>query len=98
MKASLFIFLVGLTSFVARGLERGQALYQSRCVTCHGGDARGLQGEKAPSLRGQYDWYLVSSLQKFVAGERKHPLIVSGFQSLSGQDFKHLADYLSQLK
>lgn len=48
---------------------RGATLY-APCTACHGPDAKGMAAVQAPPLTGQYDWYLLSSLQKFKAGER----------------------------
>lgn len=49
--------------------KQGQALYAT-CAGCHGTDARGNPALRAPSLAGQWDWYLARQLGKFKAGIR----------------------------
>jgi mono/diheme cytochrome c family protein len=39
--------------FLARSIERGAALYNANCSTCHGNDGRGLAG-RAPALNSPY--------------------------------------------
>ncbi len=49
--------------------KRGRALYAS-CGGCHGERGEGNGTVKAPALAGQTDWYLVTQLEHFRAGER----------------------------
>ena len=49
--------------------KRGRALYAS-CSGCHGARGDGISALKAPALAGQTDWYLVTQLERFRAGER----------------------------
>ncbi len=49
--------------------KRGRALYES-CSGCHGARGEGNGALKAPALAGQTDWYLVTQLERFRAGER----------------------------
>lgn len=49
--------------------KRGRALYVS-CSGCHGASGEGNSALKAPALAGQTDWYLVTQLERFRAGER----------------------------
>lgn len=39
--------------------------YYAICSACHGADGGGNQGMGAPPLKGQNDWYLYSSIQKY---------------------------------
>jgi cytochrome c553 len=48
---------------------RGAPLY-TVCATCHGADGAGNQAMGSPPLKGQADWYMLSSLQKLKAGTR----------------------------
>lgn len=68
--------------------------YQS-CVSCHGDQGQG--SETAPRLKGQYDWYIITSLEKFKSGERPN---ANGrvHTSLSETDMKSVAEYLAKLK
>ena len=96
-------FLLALC-FVLQGLAFGQnqqggkALYLKKCASCHGDQAQGLKAEAAPSLRGQFDWYIISSIEKFLSGERKNPKMLPYLKGLTPQDFKDIAAYLSKLE
>ncbi|MEQ9823683.1 MAG: c-type cytochrome [Puniceicoccaceae bacterium] len=48
---------------------RGKSYY-AVCASCHGIDGLGNEALSAPSLVGQQDWYLVSSLERFKSGVR----------------------------
>lgn len=48
---------------------RGQALY-APCTACHGPDAAGIEAVEGAPLRVSSDWYLLTQLQKFRAGDR----------------------------
>ena len=91
-------FLLIFSEALAQSAQEGEALYKSKCVTCHGAQGEGVKGEGAPRLRGQYDWYIVSSLEKFVSGERKNPKMAPYLKGLSREDFQSIAAYLSNLK
>ena len=54
---------------VAGNAKRGRDLYAS-CAGCHGARAEGRKALQAPALAGQTDWYLVTQLERFRAGER----------------------------
>ena len=54
---------------VAGNAKRGRDLYSS-CAGCHGSRAEGRMALQAPALAGQTDWYLVTQLERFRAGER----------------------------
>lgn len=81
----------------AQDAAKGETLYQAKCITCHGEDALGKKSEKAPRLRGQYDWYIVSSLKKFESGERKNDVMMPFLKGLTESDYEDLAAYLSAL-
>jgi cytochrome c553 len=49
--------------------KRGRSLYSS-CSGCHGPKGEGSAALKSPALVGQTDWYLVTQLERFRAGER----------------------------
>lgn len=61
--------------------ERGRALFQTSCVSCHGDKAQGNKALGAPALAGRDDWYLVRQLEKFRSGVRGgNPADVTGGQ------------------
>ena len=47
----------------------GKNLY-AVCAACHGQRAEGVEAMAGPRLSGQNDWYLVSQIKKFKAGQR----------------------------
>ena len=54
---------------VAGDTKRGRSLYAG-CAACHGAHGEGNPTLQAPALAGQSDWYLVTQLARFRAGER----------------------------
>lgn len=54
---------------VSGDAKRGKALYVT-CSGCHGTRGEGNAALKSPALAGQTDWYLVTQLERFRAGER----------------------------
>ena len=64
------------------------------CAACHGADGNSSDPQY-PRLAGQYENYLVHSLQAYKSGARKNPSM-SGFAAgLSEQDMEDLAAYFS---
>ncbi len=62
--------LAGMNSSVqAQNAAAGEASFQI-CKTCHGPNGQGQQALNAPSLAGQFDWYVERQLQNFKAGIR----------------------------
>jgi cytochrome c oxidase subunit 2 len=54
---------------VAGDAKRGKSLYVT-CSGCHGSKGEGNAELRSPALAGQTDWYLVTQLERFRAGER----------------------------
>lgn len=95
---TLFISLFSTVIYAAGDAKRGAELYKN-CVQCHGENGRGNPAEEAPMIAGQYDWYIVSSIQQFKAGtERKNPKMLPYIQNLSDKDLEDLAAYISKMK
>lgn len=64
--------------------QRGQAIYQSSCASCHGAAAEGNAALSSPPLAGLDGWYQLEQLQKYKAGVRgAHPEDVLGAQMLA---------------
>ncbi len=98
--------LIALLSFIgfsicvfgAGDAAKGQVLFKA-CIQCHGENGRGNPNEEAPSIAGQYDWYIVSSINQFKKGvERKNPKMLPFIKNLSDSDINDLAAYISQMK
>jgi cytochrome c553 len=79
-------------------LKRGAKIYTNsgKCTTCHGNNAEGKKSQKAPRLAGQYDWYLEMQLKNMKAGIRSNPIMNPYLKTLSEQDMKDVALYLSK--
>ncbi len=57
------------TPTITGDAEAGKALYPV-CAACHGAQGEGIEAMAGPRLAGQNDWYLVSQIKKFKAGQR----------------------------
>ena len=68
------------------------------CIGCHaipGYRSSYPQIYSVPLIGGQSAGYIVSALQAYKKGERKHPTMRSIAQSLSDQDMAAIAEYYS---
>ncbi|KAF0165540.1 MAG: cytochrome c class I [Rhodocyclaceae bacterium] len=83
---------------VTGNLANGEAIYQKKCVTCHGktGMGRGM----FPMLVGQYTSYLMRQMEKYVAGERPHDEEGIGglLNTLKTQDMQDILAYLTSIQ
>lgn len=78
---------------------RGQALYEARCVACHGRGGEGSNARFVPRLAGQDYDYLLRQLHDAIDGRRPglqaaHAKLLRAFDAA---DLEGLADYLSRL-
>jgi cbb3-type cytochrome c oxidase subunit III len=78
-------------------LAKGEAIFGTQCASCHGAD--GNSGTPAyPKLAQQHPEYLVKQLQEYKSGKRANA-IMSGFAStLSEQDMKNIAFWVTSKK
>lgn len=66
--------------------------FASTCAVCHG--ARGVSTDpRYPSLAGQFDDYLLLSLEEYKSGKRKNAIMNGMASSLTLEQMKELADY-----
>lgn len=93
---SFSLFVISPIAY-AQDIARGEQLYQS-CIECHGSMGQGNPAERAPMIGGQFDWYIVTSLNDFKSGERENPDMEPFIADLDEQDFKDLAAYISTLE
>lgn len=87
---------------------RGKRLYytngstMSGCAGCHdpssGGMAAMMGGSNAPWLSGQHAAYLLAQMNAFASGQRTSSVMDPIAVSLSAEDRRALADYLSSRK
>lgn len=70
------------------------------CVGCHGIPeySNAYPTYHVPKLAGQHATYIVSALKAYRSGARKHSTMHAQASSLSDQDIKDIAAYLSQQK
>lgn len=70
------------------------------CVGCHGipGYNNAYPTYHVPKLAGQHATYIESALKAYRSGDRKHSTMHAQASSLSDQDIKDIAAYLSQQK
>ena len=77
---------------------RGEPIYRSRCIGCHGLDGRGRRGYAR--LAGQQPEYLFRTLREFrdPGGRRDSPVMRTMVQGLSDGELRALAHYLASLR
>ncbi|MCX7167572.1 MAG: c-type cytochrome [Rhodocyclales bacterium] len=83
---------------VTGNLPNGEAIYQKKCVTCHGktGMGRGM----FPMLVGQYTSYLKRQMEKYVKGERPHDEEDVGgmLNALKEEDMQDILAYITSIQ
>ena len=75
----------------------GQAKAQG-CATCHGEDGNSAAGSGFPRVAGQYQSYLVKTLQDYKSGKRKNPIMNGIADGLSEADMENLAAFYASQK
>jgi cytochrome c553 len=96
---NLLAALAGLTFFTATAQAQDAAAGEKKaamCIGCHG--IKGYQASfpeihKVPMISGQGAKYIVSSLQAYKKGERKHPTMRGIATTLTDADMADLAAY-----
>jgi cytochrome c553 len=81
-----------VTGNVTAGKEKAVA-----CGSCHGQDGNSADGN-FPRLAGQYESYIVKSLEDYKSGARKNPMMMGFAAGLSEQDMKDIAAYYASQK
>ena len=100
---TFFAFLVTLLTLTAQAQElKGDAkagdAINAMCIGCHG--IKGYQASfpevyKVPMISGQSAKYIVSALNAYKKGERKHPSMRGISETLTDQNMADLAAYYS---
>ncbi|HEX8778362.1 MAG TPA: cytochrome c [Rhodanobacter sp.] len=69
------------------------------CAGCHGipGYSNAYPGYPVPKIAGQNEQYIINALDGYKNGDRTYPTMVAQAQSLSEQNIKDIAAYLSSL-
>jgi cytochrome c553 len=80
-------------------LERGAAIYQAECASCHGKGGEGDEKRETPRLAGQHAAYLARQI--YDAVDARRPALAASHRKrlapLTFEDVRGLTDYLSRL-
>ncbi len=91
----LTILLSNISIHAAGIAKLGKGKYKSICATCHGKKGEGSQEKKAPSLKGQHDWYLTWAIKSYQkGGTRTNKDMAVMVKSLKSQDIANLVAYI----
>lgn len=77
----------------------GAKLYK-KCISCHGKDGYGKKSQKAPSIAGQYDWYIEDQIKQIRDKKRTNKNTKKMYpfvKKLKDADIKALAEYISKM-
>ena len=102
-RAHLLAALLLSTALPCLAAEKGDAaagkLLAYTCAGCHGitGWKNAYPNYHVPRIGGQNYDYLVAALTEYKKGERAHPTMRAQGESLSEQDIRNIATYLSSL-
>lgn len=97
------VFLAALAGVAQAAPAQGDADHGRElvytCAGCHGvpGYENAYPNYRVPRIVGQNYDYLVSALTEYAEGNRSHPTMQAQAQSLTEQDIKDIATYLSSL-
>lgn len=102
-RAHLFAALLLTVALPCLAAEKGDAAAGKSlaytCAGCHGitGWKNAYPNYHVPRIGGQNFDYLVAALTEYKKGERAHPTMRAQGESLSEQDIRNIATYLSTL-
>ena len=99
LAVALLIALPATAADTAKGDAAAGKLKIYTCSGCHGipGWKNPYPNYHVPRIGGQNYDYLVVALTEYKKGERSHPTMRAQGESLSDQDIKDIATYLSSL-
>lgn len=90
--------LASVSAHAAGNKAAGEKLVYT-CSGCHGvpGYTNAYPNYPVPKIAGQNEQYIISALQGYRSGDRKHPTMDAQAGSLSDTDIQDIAAYLSSL-
>ncbi|HET8898529.1 MAG TPA: cytochrome c [Rhodanobacteraceae bacterium] len=97
------VFLAALAGSAQAATAQGDASHGRQlvytCAGCHGvpGYENAYPNYRVPRIAGQNYDYLVAALTEYRTGGRSHPTMRAQAESMSEQDIKDIATYLSSL-
>lgn len=102
MTKASFLSLLSLVAVIfsanlsAQDIKNGEKLYK-KCAACHGPAGLGNKGQGAPKIAGQYDWYIISSIEAFLSGKRANPKMLPFIKGLSKSEIADVALFVSKM-
>lgn len=103
--ADVAAYVSGLASAAKRGVgsgelvDRGEAIYQAGCASCHGASGEGDARHEVPRLAGQHAAYLARQI--YDAVDDRRPALAASHRRrlvpLTFEEVQGLTDYLSRL-
>lgn len=102
-RAPLLAIVLLITALPCAAVEKGDAAAGKTkvysCAGCHGivGWKNAYPNYHVPRIAGQNFDYLVAALTEYKKGERSHPTMRAQGESLSEQDIRDIATYLSSI-
>jgi cytochrome c553 len=75
-------------------LAKGEASFGAVCAACHGPDGNSI-APIYPKLAQQHPEYIVKQLTEFKAGKRANPIMLGFASTLSEEDMKNIAYWVS---
>lgn len=91
--------LLATASAHAEGDKAAGRMLVYTCAGCHGipGYANAYPDYPVPKIAGQNEQYIINALNEYKSGDRTYPTMEAQAQSLSEQNIKDIAAYLSSL-
>lgn len=95
--AAAYLAGIGDETVAAGGSDSGSFELAQSCAACHGHNGISLS-PSWPTLAGQYEDYLVHSLNQYRDGSRKDPVMAPMAATLSDDAVQQLAEYFASLE
>ena len=97
--ALLAVFLCAVSAHANDDPKNGRELVYT-CGGCHGvtGYKNAYPNYHVPRIAGQNYDYIVAALTEYKKGERAHPTMRAQGESMSDEDIRNIAAYLSSIK
>ena len=93
--AAAFCLMLAGPVVHARGDAEAGAQKSQVCQACHGIDGNGVGVGSYPRLAGQYEDYLLKSLQDYKSGVRDNAIMAGFVANMSQQDMEDLAAFFA---
>jgi cytochrome c553 len=101
MKATpLLLFLMFIAFEAVAGEIAPQRFDELKmdCNTCHGVRGVSVVPDQVPSIAGKSERFLVTQLQAFRAGKRRHDTMALMSDTMSDEEIRAIARYYSRVK